>query len=175
MEQDDHNFETTHADLRDARRDELWKGDLVVVFTDGACRHNQLSNFRRAGCGVFWAVGHAKNISEKLPGTYQSNQRAELHAILLAVRAEHRPLEMRTDSKYCMDGWQRYIRGHWTGSWYGIEHADLWQSLAAEVAARITQVQLTKVKGHAKSSDVKSGRVRPEDKIGNDWADVLAT
>ena len=29
----------------------------------------------------------------------------------------------------------------------------------------------SKVEGHAKLSDVEGGRVRPQDKVGNDWAD----
>eukprot|EP00973_Karenia_brevis_P041055 5680682-Karenia_brevis.AAC.1 len=41
--------------------------------------------------------------------------------------------------------------------------------------ARFTAVKVTKVKGHAKESDVRTGTVKAEDKIGNDWADLLAT
>ena len=44
------------------------EGDLVVVYTDGACRLNQDARFRRAGVGVFWSHGHRNNISQPLVG-----------------------------------------------------------------------------------------------------------
>ena len=36
------------------------------------------------------------------------------------------------------------------------------------------QQVLTKVKGHATAAQVEEGRVKPEDKEGNDWADSFA-
>eukprot|EP00973_Karenia_brevis_P036330 5009452-Karenia_brevis.AAC.1 len=69
--------------------------DRVVVYTDGACRHNQNSKLRRAGVGAFWGPKHAKNISTPLSGAVQTNQRAEMMAVLLAVRAESRNMEIR--------------------------------------------------------------------------------
>eukprot|EP00973_Karenia_brevis_P087837 12184097-Karenia_brevis.AAC.1 len=175
IDQNGEELQIGSATLQPGSPHELWHGDMVVVFTDGACRHNQFFKFRRAGVGVFWAVGHVKNISAKLEGSFQSNQRAELQAILLALRAECRPVEIRTDSKYCMDSWHRYVIGKPPSSWYGIVHGDLWAMLVAEVSLRQNPARLTKVKGHANDSDVLRGRVQLEDKIGNDWADFLAT
>eukprot|EP00973_Karenia_brevis_P070409 9787509-Karenia_brevis.AAC.1 len=120
----------------EARTTELFNCGRVVVYTDGACRDNQYQKLRRAGVGVFWARNHSMNISRPLPGAWQSNQRAELLAIFLAVRAEARPLEVRTDSQYVCDGWARFISGHVRTSWYGIPHADIWRQIVAEMSGR---------------------------------------
>ena len=40
--------------------------------------------------------------------------------------------------------------------------------------ARSASTLFIKVKGHATAADVSEGKVRPEDKIGNDTADQLA-
>ena len=42
---------------------ELFCDEHIVVYTDGACTHNQDQRIRRAGCGAFWSVGHSNNIS----------------------------------------------------------------------------------------------------------------
>eukprot|EP00973_Karenia_brevis_P021780 2994688-Karenia_brevis.AAC.1 len=54
----------------------------VIVYTDGASKFNQLPCLRHAGYGAFWAIDHPVNISEALDGAVQTNQRAELRALL---------------------------------------------------------------------------------------------
>eukprot|EP00973_Karenia_brevis_P060146 8370144-Karenia_brevis.AAC.1 len=66
----------------------------VLIYTDGACRWNQFKRLRKAGVGAFWAEGHAKNISIPLPGPWQSNQRAELFALVCVLQSELRPLQV---------------------------------------------------------------------------------
>ena len=146
----------------------------VVCWTDGACSNNQYRHLRRGGCGVFYAVGHPSNKAYPLPGVEQTNQRAELHAIISAIESEPRFLEVRTDSKYVCDGFQAIrqdkLRVHSSG-----DNADLWSVLASTVAAReADSVIVTKVKGHAKDHHVASGQVLAVDKWGNDHADTLA-
>ena len=58
------------------------------------------------------------------------------------------------------------------GRMRGGDNADLWRRLHGALEGATCRV--TKVKGHAKQRDVDSGRVRPEDKLGNDGADALA-
>ena len=92
--------------------DELFAHGRIVVYTDGACTHNQDNRLRRAGCGAFWCLDHSLNISRLLEGPVQSNQRAELQAVLLVLQSEGRALEIRTDCQYVYDG-ARLRRGRW--------------------------------------------------------------
>ncbi len=62
-----------------------WSEGRVVVYTDGASRDNQHRAIRRAGVGVFWAVGHPYNVGEPLRGASQTNNRAELTAVIRAL------------------------------------------------------------------------------------------
>ena len=96
----------------------------TVLWTDGASRNNQDARVRRAGCGIFYAAGHASNFSCFLPGLVQSNQRAELLAIVLALRRDSRSLELRTDSQYVFDAacaWASWRERGWRGA-----NRDLW-------------------------------------------------
>ena len=145
----------------------------VVVWTDGACRNNQDNRLRRAGVGVFYSQGHRGNRSIALPGRCQTNNRAELLAVLTALKSEPRSMEIRTDSEYVYKiaaAWQDWALGGWWG-----DHADMWCELGAHLMSRHTEIMFTKVLGHAKERDIHMGRSTVEDKAGNDGADGLAT
>ncbi|CDZ97227.1 nad-specific glutamate dehydrogenase [Phaffia rhodozyma] len=77
----------------------------VVVYTDGsAVKNGQRGAF--AGSGVFWSSNTDLNISRRVPGPEQTNNRGELLSILLALESApgpDSPLEIRTDSKYSID------------------------------------------------------------------------
>ena len=124
----------------------------------------KLKSGRRGGCGVFYAEGHPFNKSYPLPGVEQTNQRAELHAVITSIETEQRPLEIRSDSKYVCDGFQSILGGiscvHLKG-----DNADLWSVLARLVAFRDREeVIIVKIKGHAKDRHVASGEVLAIDK-----------
>ena len=143
-----------------------------VLWTDGASAHNQDSRFRRAGSGIFYGIEHALNWSGILPGLAQSNQRAELFAVVVACLRDPRPLDIRSDSEWVCNGfrdWRTWAAVGWQG-----EHADLWDVLAKELCVRACDVSVSWVKGHATENDVKYGRTTCEDKAGNDGADKLA-
>lgn len=51
---------------------------FTIIYTDGACRKNgKLGS--QGGIGVYFGENDIRNISEKLPGPIQTNQRAELY------------------------------------------------------------------------------------------------
>ncbi len=62
-----------------------------------------------------------------------------------------------------MEQWRR-------SGWQG-DNAELWNRLAAALVG--ADVQVVKVKGDARTADVRAGRVKAEDKCGNDVADRL--
>ena len=77
------------------------------------------------------------------------------------------PLEIRTDSKYVIDGAGNPGRRG--------DNRDLWSILHALLQAREPgHIRFVKVKGHAKDVHVASGDVLAVDKWGNDAADTLA-
>ena len=158
---------------------EAWNGGRVVVYTDGASKDNQYRSLRRAGLGVFWGPRHPWNLAEPLRGPVQTNNRAELTAVIRALESDTRPLEIRTDSMYVykgcvfqLDGWRTSV---WRGKHKEISNADLWMRLGKLLALRSPEdVAFVKVKAHASHQDVAAGRVTAEDKLGNDGADGLA-
>ena len=101
----------------------------VVVFTDGACRCNQHKAVRRAGVGGFWADNHPFNFGAPLESGDQTNNRAEMVAVIRVLQLEERPLDIRTDSKYLYDGVLRHrfkwIQMAWSTKRRRIANADL--------------------------------------------------
>ncbi|CAK7271476.1 hypothetical protein SEPCBS119000_004627 [Sporothrix epigloea] len=88
------------------------------IYTDGS----SLGNGRRgasAGIGVFFGVGDKRNISERLKGPLQTNQRAELTAILRALQSVPvtQPVCIFSDSMYsinCISDWYKsWIKNGW--------------------------------------------------------------
>lgn len=82
--------------------------DALHVYTDGSSQSNGRLG-ASAGYGVFWADAkyHAHNIARRLPGEMQTNNRAELRAIIAAVEScpePERPLVIHTDSQYAISG-----------------------------------------------------------------------
>eukprot|EP00973_Karenia_brevis_P038173 5262749-Karenia_brevis.AAC.1 len=164
--------------VEDWRRRESIQHGRIVVFTDGACRDNQLRSIRRAGFGAYWCDGHAKNFAAPLVGEVQTNQRAELMAVVRVVELEERPLEIRTDSMYVIQGFngglRRWPLNGWRTRRREVSNKDLWQRLSTLLAQRRAEVCVTKVKGHASWRAIILGEVTEFDKLGNDRADALA-
>ena len=115
------------------------------MYTDGS------ASIRRgrwgAGCGVWFGHKSNFNISAIPPGR-QTNNRAELTAIILAVRkamtwpTEFRRLVVFTDSQLCKDGIEKWMdlweADGWTRMGRRLENADLWQVLRHALTALAT-------------------------------------
>ena len=112
------------------------------------------------------------NMTGPVPGKHQTNQRAELLAVVKACEAESRPIEIRSDSQYVARGvntWRFWKERGWRGA-----NSDLWQRLSASIAHNPTRIRVVKVKGHATWGDVSMGRISQFNKVGNSRADALA-
>ena len=105
----------------------------VHVYTDGSASIRQ--GRWGAGSGVWFGDGSDLNISAIPPGR-QTNNRAELTAIILAVRkamswpAEFSLLVVFSDSRLCVDGLNKWMdqweAEGWTRLGNPLENADLW-------------------------------------------------
>ena len=111
----------------------------------------------RAIYGLLLTSGN-RNVSERLEGKLQTNQRAELTAILrtLQIVDKDSPLEIRTDSKYsiqCVTEWyMNWQKNDWQTRDGAVKNKDLVQAIRAllsEREARGVPIQFTWVKGHA--------------------------
>ena len=146
----------------------------LICWTDGACANNQDCRLRRAGCGVFFAHRDGRNMSFTLPGREQTNNRAELLAVNMAMKAHEGPLEIRSDSEHVVDTANCFLHSGMKDLGK-IANQDLWSEFCALVRQRQHEIVLKWVKGHAKQVDIERGRTTALDKLGNDSADALAT
>lgn len=121
----------------------------VIIFTDGAC----LGNPGPGGWAALLRYG--KTEKEIAGGELETtNNRMELMAAISALESLKRPcaVELYTDSKYVMDGIEKWIhdwkrRGWKTADKKPVKNVDLWERLDAAAARH--QIEWHWVKGHA--------------------------
>ncbi|WFD07248.1 hypothetical protein MVES1_002608 [Malassezia vespertilionis] len=153
--------------------------DGLTVYTDGSSRGNGRLG-ARAGYGVYWddPEYHHLNVSRRLDGEVQTNNRAELTAILTAVEAcpvPSKPLRIFTDSQYALNGTTVYTltpaitkwmpqwrKNNWkTSTGSQVQNKALLLALDAAFLARPVRPLLVHVRAHAGTR-------------GNEMADALA-
>ena len=151
----------------------------VRIHTDGSSLGNGKEG-AFAGIGVFFGPGDQRylptpttkfnktltndshrNVSDSLPGTRQTNQRAELTAILRALEIvpRNRDCQIITDSQYaisCVTSWYINWRlNNWkTSTGKPVENKDLVESVVAKIEERESlnaQTDFEWIKGHAKN------------------------
>ncbi|GAA93589.1 uncharacterized protein L969DRAFT_95765 [Mixia osmundae IAM 14324] len=137
------------------------QGQRKVVYTDGSCLSNGQAR-ARAGYGVHWPDKDYPDLFEALEGEAQTNQRAELTAILSAVLQDlpHASpgdvLEIFTDSRYainCLTVWaHNWERNNWKSSTgKEVQNRDLVESTREVMSSYPGKIVLRHVKGHADS------------------------
>jgi ribonuclease HI len=121
---------------------------IVHIYTDGACSGNP-------GPGGWGAILRAGKHEKELSGGEKqtTNNRMELMAVIAALNSLKRPCQVAvyTDSKYVMDGLEKWLPGWMARGWKTadkkpVKNQDLWQALADAVGRH--QVKLHWVKGH---------------------------
>ncbi|KAJ4402423.1 hypothetical protein N0V82_010783 [Gnomoniopsis sp. IMI 355080] len=129
---------------------------LVEVYTDGSTLANGQEG-AVAGVGVFFGDGDARNISERLPGEVQTNQRAELTAILRALQTipSTQGLLIWSDSMYaikCVTEWfVKWENNGWKTHKGPVQNRDLVEMVLKEIRKREslgTKTVIKWVKGH---------------------------
>ncbi|KAJ5888826.1 hypothetical protein N7495_008867 [Penicillium taxi] len=143
---------------------------MLRIYTDGSSLRNG-TPMASAGVGVYFGPKDARNVSEPLRGNRQTNQRAELTAILRAIdiTPRHRDVTIFTDSRYsidCVTNWfVNWRRNDWkTKEGKPVENRDLVESILVKIEERNelkVKTLFQWIKGH--SSDP-----------GNEAADRLA-
>jgi ribonuclease HI len=137
--------------------------NLVVIYTDGACKGNP----GPGGWGVYLRSG---SVEKDLCGgeAQTTNNRMELTAVIEALKALKRPCQVLIymDSEYVRKGITEWLpgwkaRGWKTAAKQPVKNVDLWQALDALVGAGGHDIDWRWVKGHAGDP-------------GNERADALA-
>jgi ribonuclease HI len=124
-------------------------GELVEIFTDGACSPNP----GPGGWGAILRYGrHQKEIHGGEPET--TNNRMEITAAIRGLESLTRPSDVHvyTDSEYLRKGITQWVPAWTRNGWMTrdrkpVKNADLWMRLDA--AAQRHNVQWFWVKGHA--------------------------
>ncbi|KAJ3943793.1 uncharacterized protein N0V96_006726 [Colletotrichum fioriniae] len=149
--------------------------NLPQIYIDGASAGNGTPS-ARAGVGVYFGPNDARNISEPLEGESQTNQRAELTAVLRALEytSVTQDVQIWTDSEYAKNcvtrDCQKWMANGWK-TWKGpVKNQDLIKAIIdhlkrREAAGTITSINW--VRAHTAKRDPTS--------VGNKAADELAT
>jgi len=138
-----------------AVQDQLYR-TVVAAACDGACRGNPGPG--GWGCLLRYSDGTVEELGGFDPQT--TNNRMELTACLaLLKRLKELPLDpklaIRTDSKYLIDGFSRWLpgwkrKGWRTASGGAVLNRELWEALDG---ARLPGVPLVHVRGHSGDPD----------------------
>ncbi|KAI4619320.1 uncharacterized protein J4E87_007570 [Alternaria ethzedia] len=147
-----------------------WPG-LLKISTDGSSFRNGKAD-AAAGVGVFFGVSDPRNVGAPLGPGPQTNQRAELMAIKIALEkvSLSQDVLIRSDSKYAIQCVTKWHRGWKMSSWNKqegeyYEHMDVIESVVIRKQLRKNVGAKTKffwVKGHIGDA-------------GNEAADKLAS
>ena len=125
-----------------------------IIFTDGACENNGKPE-ALAGCGVYFGPGDPMNFSCPLPGEKQTNNRAELYALILAINfsSMDEKVVIYSDSEYCVKGITKWMRGWKRRDWKNskgqpIKNLDLWKDIDGLINKRNGNLTFEWVKAH---------------------------
>ena len=118
------------------------------VFTDGSCFVSKSKRFSRAASGMY-APGHVK-VSIPLPGLDHSSQRAEIAALLLAVKTFRGPIHFFSDCTIAVKGFLILYKGN---RLFKLQPAILgqfywWQEIANFRKERVSVVHISKLAAH---------------------------
>lgn len=135
--------------------------DPVLVYTDGSCRNNGRPD-ASAGSGVYWGENNALNAAERTPGPGQTNNRGELYAVAVALRAAlpDKTLRIISDSEYAITACTWNAPKSAACEW-NVPNGDLVKMTTWLIQRRPAPVRFSYTKGHANSA-------------GNNAADALA-
>ena len=131
---------------------------VLRIYTDGSSLANGKAG-SRAGLGVYFGDGDPRNLSERLPGEPQTNQRAELMAMVRALEIAplDQPVQIFSDSQYsinCVTQWaMSWKKKGWkTAQGDEVKNQDIIRMCLGKMEERErmgTQTYFQWVKGHA--------------------------
>ena len=144
----------------------LQPGDRI--FTDGSFIRSKSGRLESAACSVY--IPQILQLARPLPGLDQSSQRAELGAILLALKVTDGDAHIFTDCATIVKGFREQSRNaQGFSSLRSWDNFDLWTLIAAETSLNHRTVHVSKVSAHGRDPSQDPGLTE-----GNEKADALA-
>ncbi|KAH6888950.1 ribonuclease H-like domain-containing protein, partial [Coprinopsis sp. MPI-PUGE-AT-0042] len=119
------------------------------IYTDGSAINNGRGK-AKAGAGVFFGHGNAKNKAYRVPDN-QTNNRGEVLGILKALQVTnpHQTLTIFSDSMYAITSIVDYAYGKEAMGWSSVKNGDLLSDIAFLLRTRPAAVKFCKVKAHS--------------------------
>jgi len=129
--------------------------NTYIAYVDGACINNGKANARGGwGAILHSPQGATLEIAGPLDGERQTNQRAELTAAIMALKAVSKPahFDLTSDSDYVVKGINEWMEGWKARGWKKaankpLDNLDLW--LEVDRLLAFHQVKVNWVKGHS--------------------------
>jgi ribonuclease HI len=117
----------------------------------------------QAGSGIWFGDNDPRNEALRVPGKMQTNQVAELYAILHVVKntPSDQPLHIKSDSMYAIEILTKHHTKMEDKGWIGIDNYDLIKAIIAWLRSRQSATTFQWIKGH-------------NGEEGNEGADKLA-
>jgi ribonuclease HI len=150
----------------------------VIMYTDGASKHQEERRISRAGCGVYLGDHNPLNLSFRLPGVWQTAYRAELRALVHAAEIAQVvgfSFHIKLDNKAVVDNANDIIAD---GS-MPKDDLDLWNRFRCVLNGMRRKWRcrplVSWIKGHTTEEDVVKGIITREERNGNIAADALAS
>ena len=124
----------------------------VHLFTDGSTQHPNDPAVSLSAWSVVLAeqgsVDKTLVHADVLPGVIQSNNRAELFAVVQATLTAPGG-HIYSDSQYVVHGWNKLVaRGWMRQEWASCSHSDLWYDLYLSLRASVNGWEIHKVTSH---------------------------
>ena len=153
----------------------------MLVWTDGG--FDPVAH--AAGFGAFYGDDNPRNVAGVLDSGTPSAPRAELAALASLLEDDPRPLSVKIDCRYVVDGYNVYRHHNRARAWLRwaldavpIANADLWRCVDAAERRRAAARVATRVgwcRGHPLRRHVLAGETTELSAYGNCAVDALAT
>ncbi|KAG1856507.1 ribonuclease H-like protein [Suillus tomentosus] len=123
--------------------------ERISIYTDGSCLNNGKHN-AKAGSGIWISAGNERNKTIRIPGHQQSNQIAEVTAILVALQQTepYIPITFISDSRYAIDGLTKHFSQWEDKGWINIANSEYLKATLYHLRKRSAQTSFIWTKGH---------------------------
>ena len=144
-------------------------GRVKNVFTDGSCANPRDSEEALASWAVVWVEGNIVLTSSPLKGLSQTILRAEISAVLSAVRwacYHEGELHIWCDNQTTVDHFRELQQN--LANFQDFEHTDLWSEIDLALKQAVSEIYIHKVASHVPSESCFS----PQDDWCQHWNGV---
>lgn len=120
----------------------------ITLYTDGSSTKNGAEN-SKGGAGIWHEEDSLFNKAIRIPGKGITNQKAEIVAIMEAVRLNlTAKMTIKSDSKTVLEGIVKHHKKWEDNDWLNIENRKEWEELIYRLRQRTGETKFKWIKGH---------------------------